>query len=329
MYIRSDQAEVQISYDALTTALSYPASFFRQVGSIRAWPKSGSILICGVAADAQMISIRHNQPGDLRAYRLSEAGLEQLSKEYSNDAVELPNRAGIAYSDGMGLLIKRPHQIQRFRLGQFSWGAPAIACSHDGGLITLGKWKGDDCKLAYLRRGQQRVEVTSHNFFSYVPFPNQITFIHQARLKQLDLVNNKVSTIGSKSFQNRIFTLLAIDPQAHYECHFSKLSLLAGELICCLEVFDPVSYSRVWQGIIQLPSERAELAALYTTPQGWRVGQLVSNEESVAIELERLEQMRVVERKSAFLGLLAERAQSGWRPIASPLTPATSLAFYP
>lgn len=329
MYIRSCDDRIDISYDAQAPAFSYPASQFRQIGSIRAWPKSGSVLICGVAADAQLISIRNNQPGDLRAYRLSDQGLERLSDDYSNDAIELPNRAGIAYSDGHGLVVKRPHQLQRFRLGAFSWGAPAIACSPDGSLITLGKWKGDDCKLAYLRRGQQRVEISPHNFFSYLAFPNQITFIHQARLKQFDLVNNKVSTIATKSFQNQIFTLLAVDPQAHYECHFSKLSRFAGELICCLEVFDPVSYSRVWQGLIRLPSERAELGVLFTTPVGWRIGQLTSNEESIAIELERLEQMRVVERKTAFLGLLAEHAQSGWRPIASPLTPATSPAFYP
>lgn len=328
VYIRSDQSEVQISYDALSPALVYPAAFFRQVSSIRAWPKSGRVLICGVAADAQLISIRHNQPGDLRAYRLSEAGLEQLSDEYSNDAIELPNGV-IAYSDGQGLVLKRGSWQQRFRLGPFSWGAPALACNRDASLITLGKWKGDDCKLAYLRKDQQRVEITPHNFFSYLALDDQLVFIQQGRLKQLDLAQNKVTTIGNKTLQSHIFSLLDIDPQTHYECQFSKLSRLAGELICCLEVFDPVSYCRVWQGIIQLPSARAELAKLYDTPKGWRIGQLTSNEESVAIELERLEQMRVVERKTAFLGLLAEHAQSGWRPIASPLTPAISLAFYP
>lgn len=328
MYIRSDQVEVQISYDALEPALRYPAAFFRQVSSIRAWPKSGSVLICGVGPDAQLISIRHNQPGDLRVYRLSEAGLEQLSDEYSNDAIELPN-GGIAYSDGQGLVLRRGVWQQRFRLGPFSWGAPALACNHDASLITLGKWKGDDCKLAYLRKDQSRVEVTPHNFFSYIAIDNQLVFIQQGRLKQLDLTQNKATTIGNKTFQSRIFDLLDIDPQAHYECQFSKLSRLAGEVICCLELFDPVSYCRVWQGIIQLPSERAELAKLYATPQGWRIARLTSNEESVAIELERLEQMRVVERKTAFLGLLAERPQSGWWPIASPLTPAISLAFYP
>jgi hypothetical protein len=81
-------------------------------------------------------------------------GVEQLTKEYTNTAIALPD-GGIAYSNGGSLVVARLSEREHHKVGRFTWGPPAISCAADGLVVAMTKWKGDDRKLAWTKAGEQ------------------------------------------------------------------------------------------------------------------------------------------------------------------------------
>ncbi|MCG3133067.1 MAG: hypothetical protein HMLKMBBP_00159 [Planctomycetes bacterium] len=331
MYWKRSRDVIRVSRDGESELFSFDAGEFAEITSATAWPGGDDVTVTAAKQDVDRADVMANRRGKYRAFRISRSGVEQLTDEYTSTAVPLPNNEGLAYSNGSSLVVLRAGQRVAHRVGRFNWGPVSISCSDDGRRVAMNKWKGDCSKVAYADQGAAQIVVTRFSHDSYLLVRDVILYCTGADLRSFDPSTGVSRTLVPRPERRRLLGSIgwsdAEDDVVRLD--FSSLSLFDGMPVVCIHAYRFGAALSRWQGLVRLPASDRGLEIVRSIDEPWRIRGVRSVNDTIRLDLERIENLELAETAVEVLGRRAESVRSGWHPLDWPRVPNLGFQFLP
>jgi hypothetical protein len=327
MYTRRQDSQLQFSDDGKRVAFSIPDNAFADVSYACGSAAQARVVLTAVRNGGAVADVRTNTRGDYRAYGITANGVEQLTKEYTNTTIALPD-GGIAYSNGGSLIVERSTERETHKVGRFNWGPPSISCTADGTVVAITKWKGDDRKLAWSKSGEA-LQISRFSYFSYLLTGRTVHYALSTDIHSFDIEHGKSKRVTTRAFIQTL--LLAADVKRDLDSvhvKFGNLSRLDESIVASVSVQDAQSFVWLYHAII-LIGDSGEARVLRAIDAPWRVSTIRSNGSTLSVRLKRYEDMKLAETQEMAIGREQHYLNEGWRMLDHPCHASFGFQFLP
>ncbi|MBL9202237.1 MAG: hypothetical protein JNL39_17130 [Opitutaceae bacterium] len=331
MFLKRVNDVISVSTDGESESFKFGADEMADISYVCAWPGDSSLLVTAARSDGDRADVMAGKRGNYRAYLVSAQGIEQLTKEYTNTAISLPDRRGLAFSNGSALVVVRDGQRQAHKIGRFNWGPTSLSCSESGSRIAMTKWKGDNRHLAFTEVGSATLTVSRFSFHSYVLIGDEILYIRGSDVMCYSPLSGKGRSITPQMIRRKLLDAIGVggDRLEHVVISFGNLSLRKERAVATTLVQLAGTYEWLWHGIIQLPYQHHPLEIVLPIERPWAVSSIASTGDTLGLVLQRYENLRLAETKVAAIGRAEKSIMAGWWPASHPRLPSLGFQFMP
>jgi hypothetical protein len=310
---------------------SFARSEFAHIASMCADEASQSVVVTAAKGEADLADVMANKRGNYRAYRISAGGSIQLTDEYTNTAVPLPD-GSIAYSNGANLVVRSRAERRAWKTGKFNWGPVSISCNADASVIAMTKWKGDHRKLFTVDRKSGIANTSTFSYYSYALSDRVIYYALGGGVKRLSFDSGETDTLtGSKFIKALLAGFGAAEPPASVRTEIQFLTLFQGRLLASVRQYvfrgnEPITLGR---GVISWTPGQTDIRIEQNVGEIGMIDGLASNGETAIVSIASPVGIRPnVYRRCAF-GRSAALIDAGWNLIHIPALPNHALQFLP
>ncbi len=292
---------------------------------------SQTIVVTAAKEAADVADVMANRRGNYRAYRVSDNGWTQLTREYTNTATPLPNGM-ISYSNGSNLVVGSGSERRAWKTGRFSWGPVAISCNRDASVIAMTKWKGDDRKLFTVQLESGAAATSTFSCYSYVLNDADVYYALGSGIKRFSLVSGKTEALTGKLFTQALLELFGLsEPPRSVKTNMHFVTLFQERLLATVLLLADhgSSFERLAHAVVSWTPGRTDIRIEFDSGRDGSIDRLASDGDTAVVSYRLAREQPPSAARMFAVGPSAQWIDVGWHPAGVPWLPEHGFQFLP
>jgi hypothetical protein len=271
----------------------------------------------------------------LLRWRPGASGWEDLPAGHVHDAVCLGDR-GYAVHDGarLAFLDRAGRVAGTTKGGRVNPGPPSLSVSPSGDRVARIRWRGDDRRICATHAGEDAAREYGVSCHRYAWLDDRSLVLYlDGPLRVLDLDTGEASRLlegvvaagRGRRFGRRTLDRYLSGRVPDLEESFGALDVAGGRIWFGALLFS-MSLRWTWlprfSGVFTVDPKGGDLRLVASLPRHEVIADVVALDDgSAVVHTERYRRMRVVDRPTHTVGLLASFLAEGWEPMPTSCDP--------